>query len=51
MEKKFYEESKVEVLCFDDSDVITASGGDDNLGGWHDTWNNVFENVFDNPEE
>lgn len=49
--KKRYEKIVLEILRFSDDDVITASGGD-NLGGWHDTWENVFDGgVFGDTEE
>ena len=36
MDKKKYEAFTLEILRFDDSDVVTTSGGGgDNLGGWH----------------
>ena len=39
MDKKKYEAFTLEILRFDDSDVVTTSGGwVDNLGGWHNTW-------------
>ena len=43
MDKKKYEASSIEILRFTDDDIITQSGGD-NLGVWHDTWNDIFDN-------
>lgn len=35
-QRKQHEQCRIEIVCFDSKDVLTASG--DNLGGWKDSW-------------
>lgn len=51
MEKKRYETISLEILRFADDDIITQSGGADNLGGWDNAWNDALGGIFDNSEE